>query len=457
MKNCIALGLILLLIFSCAPKPTAEEIAASQMKQEIVDDLKNNVLAFWAKYAPDSDAGFYGQILADATPVPEANKGAILNARILWTFSSAYRELNDEQYKVLADRAANYFLDHFLDKEYGGVFYDLHADGTPAAMQKVVYANAFAIYGLSEHYRATKNQASLDAAIDIFNTLATHAYDSINGGFIEQFSREWVMPENLYSPKSMNNNLHVLEALTNLYRVWKDPVLEKIFRKQIDVESYKVLDQNTWHENLYLTMDWQNLRHIDSYGHDIEFSWLLVEAAEVLGDEAVLADTKRIAVNIAEVQLKEGTDSLGYIKGEKNHDPAPQGFGAFPPPRQNVKLSKEDQARINRMQEMMAAARAAVEQHGERLEWWPQAEAVIGYYNAYQISGDVKFLHASIAAWNWINQYYVDREVGEWYGNVHADGTPVKTSEKASMWRCPYHNSRMGFEMMNRIKTVKIK
>jgi mannobiose 2-epimerase len=398
---------------------------AEQLRNEVVKDLSTNILPFWAKHSPDPSGGFYGMITPEAIPVPGANKGGILNARILWTFSTAYRMLGDEQYKDLADKAARYFLDHFIDKEYGGVFWDLKADGSIASAQKQSYVNAFGIYGLSEHFRATGNIESLQGAISIYNSMIKHAYDPINDGFIENFDRDWKLPANLPFPKTMNNNLHVLEALTNLYRVWHDPGLRNHLRKQIDVMSNKILDQNTWHERLYLSMNWEHRMRIDSYGHDIEFSWLLVEAAEVLGDENIIADTKRIAVNISDIQLKEGTAPEGYIKGEKFYGDRPAFSG---------QLNAQSSERL------------------EHVEWWPQAEAVVGYVNAWQISGDKKYLDAAVKAWEWIKKYVIDYEYGEWYGNIYIDGTPVKTSQKASMWRCPYHNSRMGFEIMSRIQ-----
>jgi len=450
-----------ILVFVCvasayAQHSPADDATAIQLRQEIVADLTGNILPFWAKNTPDPAGGFYGYVNADATPVPDAAKGGILNARLVWTFSTAYRVLGDEKYRELADRAARYFLDHFIDKEYGGVFWEVNADGTPSNMQKQSYVNAFGIYGLSEHFRATGNIESLQGAISIYEAMIKHVYDPVNGGYIENFSREWVMPDNLFAPKGMNNNLHVLEGLTNLYRVWRDPGLAQHLRRQIDVASHKILDQTIWHENLYMSMDWTNTTRIDSYGHDIEFSWLLVEAAEVLGDEAVLADTRRIAVNIADVQLKEGTMPTGYIKGEKFWEPMPRGaFGAPPAPAAGAKLTKEEQQRQKAMQDAMKARQQEVEKHGEIIEWWPQAEAVVGYVNAWQISGDRKFLDAAVNAWDYIKKYVIDREYGEWYGKFHEDGTPVKTAEKTSMWRCPYHNSRMGFEIMSRIKLKK--
>ncbi len=379
-----------------------------QLKKEIVQDLTVNLLPFWVNYIPDPDGGFYGILNFDGTPVSDADKGGILNSRLIWTFSTAYRMLGDEQYKLLADKAQKYFVDHFIDTEYGGTFTSVKADGTPSAMGKMTYQNAFAIYGLSEHYRATGNKESLDAAISIYDTLVEHAYDPVNGGYIESFSREWVMVDR-GSPKTMNNNLHVLEALTNLYRVWPDQGLKEQLTRQIDIMSNKILNQKTWHENLYLTMDWVNQRDIDSYGHDIEFSWLLVEAAEVLGDEKILEDTRRIAVNVAEVQLAEGFNELGAMYYEKSEEKMINTF-----------------------------------------EWWPQAESIVGYLNAWHISGEQKYLDAAVRSWNFIKTYMIDKEYGGWYRNVNADGTPIKNRVKADQWTCPYHNSRMGFEVITR-------
>ena len=411
MKN-LFFTIICLLITTAtfATGKPAEDKQATQLKQEIVQDLTENILPFWANHAPDPSGGFYGTLNFDGTPKAGAMKGGILNARLVWTFSTAYRMLKNEQYLTLANRAQRYFIDHFIDKEYGGSFYTLNADGSPLDSHKDTYQNAFAIYGLSEHYRATGNKESLDAAIAIYNKLVEHAYDPVNGGFIESFTREWQMI-NVESPKTMNTNLHVLEALTNLYRVWKDDGLKKQLREEIDVMSHKVLNQNTWHEQLFFTMDWTNQKEIDSYGHDIEFSWLLVEAAEVLGDEEILKDTKRIAINLVDVQLEQGLAETGGMRYEKDGD----------------KLNP------NR-------------------EWWPQAETVLGCLNAWQISGDPKYLDVAASEWEWIKTNMIDRQYGEWYSNVKPDGTAQKNRIKADQWRCPYHNSRMGFEVMRRLE-----
>ena len=410
MKNLFIALIFLSVAAANATALSPEDSTVAKLKQEIVQDLKGNILPFWASKSPDLFDGFYGTVNFDGTPEADAPKGGILNARLIWTFSTAYRLLKDKQYLTLANRAQHYFLNHFIDTEYGGSFYMVNADGTPSDMKKDTYQNAFAIYGLSEHYRATGNWESLVAAISIYQKLIEHAYDSINGGFIESFTRDWQMVD-IKSPKTMNTNLHVLEALTNLYRVWKDKDLKNHLRGQIDVMTHKVLNQTTWHEQLFLTMDWQNQQNIDSYGHDIEFSWLLLEAAEVLGDEAIVKDARRIAVNLAATQLEQGIYSTGGMMYEKDND------------------------HLN-----------------DNREWWPQAETVIGFLNAWKISGDKKFLDAAVREWEWIKTNMVDREYGEWYSNVYPDGQPQKDRVKADQWRCPYHNSRMGFEMMTRFK-----
>ena len=404
---------------SCSAEMSQEEKIAAQLRQEIKQDLTENILSFWVKYSPDPSGGFYGTVDFDGTPRENASKGGVLNARIIWTFSTAYRILKDEQYLTLANRAQRYFLDHFIDPEYGGSYMTLTAKGEPLDNQKNTYQNAFAVYGLSEHYRATGNKESLDAAIALYRKMIEHAYDPVNGGFIgcidcsregTFFNREWQRNTEMKSPKTMNDNLHVLEALTNLYRVWKDAGLKKHLQEQIHIMTHKVLDQSTWHQNCFLTMDWVNQRNIDSYGHDIEFSWLLVEAAEVLGDEEIIEDTHRIAVNLATVQLEEGIDEHGALMFDK----------------------EDGHIRAN-------------------LSWWVQSETVVGFLNAWQISGDRKFLDAAVRTWEWIKTYMIDYEHGEWYSSASYSATARRENGKVSQFRCPYHNGRMGLEVISRI------
>ena len=242
MKNKLitAIGIVSLL-FATNFSAYAQSGTVKVLHDEIVSDLKDNILSFWEKYSVDPAGGFYGTVERDGTPVPDAPKGGVLNARILWTFSTAYRMYGNEAYRELADRAQRYFIDHFIDPEYGGVYWLIKADGTPLDTDKQTYGCSYAIYGLAEHFRATGNLESLQRAIDIYHTMEEKIKDPVKDGYIESFTREWGTPEKLgydgdgVATKTMNTHIHVLEAYTALYKVWRDSGLRERLEKLIDI------------------------------------------------------------------------------------------------------------------------------------------------------------------------------------------------------------------------------
>ena len=292
-------------------------VEADTLRDEVLKDLKENVLHFWEKYAVDPSGGFYGMILNDGTPRPDEAKGVVLNARILWTFSTAYRLFGDENYKHLANRAQRYLIDHFIDKELGGVYWSLHADGTPLNTEKQTYGMAFAIYGLSEHFRATGSTESLMQSIDLYKVLETQVREFENDGYIESFTRNWQVPPKYgydgtgLASKTMNTHIHLLEAYTSLYRVWRNEGLQKRLNTLINLVVDKIYNPETNHLKLFFNNQWESLEDIDSYGHDIETGWLLTEAAEVLEDKALLERIEPIAVNLTDAALKEGAHKFG--------------------------------------------------------------------------------------------------------------------------------------------------
>lgn len=393
-----------------------------QLVTESIADLRDNILPFWEKYAPDPRGGFYGTLLNDGTAVPDAPKGEVLNARILWTFSRAYLLFGQESYRQLADRAQTYFLNHFIDRREGGVYWSLHADGTPENREKQTYGMAYAIYGLAEHYRATGNAESLKEAIALYQTLEQYAFDPQYGGYIESFTSDWKTPERYgydgkgIAAKTMNTHLHVLEAYTLLYQVWRDAGLEKQLRGVIAIFLEKIIDRQRGHQRLFLTREWENLEEIDSYGHDMELSWLLYEAAELLHDQPLTEEIRRVALHLVDSQLKEGYNADGSLLYERDKGVVKGG-----------------------------------------LDWWPQAESVVALYNAWQLSGDHHYLDAAIKSWQWIKEHLIDRENGEWFRGILPNGSPDIDRPKADLWKCPYHNSRMGFELYSRIRNTPVK
>lgn len=384
-------------------------------RNEVESDLTSNILPFWIEKTIDPDGGFYGSVNADGNPNIGSDKGSILNARILWTFSKAYRHYGYDSYRQTADRAAGYFIDHFIDPKYGGVVWSLDSEGRVKDYTKQTYATAFGIYGLAEHFQATGDRRSLQAAISLFRTLEEHVHDGNRQGYIEAFNRDWTPTKTLGvdrmagATKTMNTHIHVMEALTTLYQVWPDSTLRERLYESLEILQTRLYDSKTKHLILFCTDDWEQIGHVDSYGHDIETSWLLCEAAEVLGDNDLLAKIRRQSVEMVNVALSEGMSPEGLMRYEKTESG----------------MSNEK-------------------------SWWPQCETVIGCINAWQITGERRYYDAAVKTWNYIKEHFIDSRNGCWFKYLDVNGKPLR-EDKASMWNCPYHNSRMAFELNRRL------
>ena len=390
----------------------------NQLRNEMRSELENNILPFWMNKMEDNEqGGFYGEITGDDELRPEASKGAILNARILWTFSAAYRLLKKPEYLKTATRAKRYLIDRFYDPEYGGIYWELDYKGNPLDTKKQIYAIGFAIYGLSEYARATGDAEALEYAQRLFEVIEQHSFDPVQNGYLEALTRDWQPIEDMRlsdkdenEKKTMNTHLHILEPYTNLYRVWKDERLERQLRNLIDVFITRILDPQTGHLNLFFEEDWTNKYRIYSYGHDIEASWLIHEAALVLGDETVLKRIEPLIVRIAQA-ADEGLNPDGSMIYENFLD--------------KQKIDRE-------------------------LHWWVQAENVVGHINLYQHFGDESALDIAARCWEFIKAKLIDHEHGEWHWSILPDGTVNRKDDKAGFWKCPYHNGRMCMEVIER-------
>lgn len=389
-----------------------------RLRAEMQEELETNILPFWMGRMVDKvRGGFYGRIDGEGNLYAEAPKGAILNARILWTFSSAYRILKKEEYLETATRAKRYLIDCFYDTEFGGIYWELDCDGNPSDKKKQIYAIGFAIYGLSEYARATGDKEALDYAIRLFEVIEKYSFDPVRNGYLEALTRDWKPIEDMRlsdkdenEKKTMNTHLHILEPYTNLYRVWKNERLEKQLRNLIRIFLDKILDRETGHLNLFFEEDWLNKYHIYSYGHDIEASWLLHEAALVLGDTELLKEVEPLVIRIAWA-ADEGLNPDGSMIYENFLD----------------------------------------KHHVDReLHWWVQAENVVGHANLYQYFQDEKALKVAGRTWNFIREHLIDRQGGEWYWSCYEDGTVNTMDDKAGFWKCPYHNGRMCMEIIER-------
>lgn len=389
-----------------------------ELSQQVKEELTHNILPFWSgKMVDPENGGFYGQINGNEQIIPGAEKGGILNARILWSFSSAYLQIKNPVYLEMANRAKTYILAHFFDPEFGGTYWNLSFDGKPADTKKQIYSQAFFVYAFTEYYRATGDESSLQTAIELFRIIEKYSFDPEQNGYFEAYSRDWVLLEDLRlsekdenEKKTMNTHLHILEAYTNLYRVWKDEGLRQQLRNLILIFIEKIVNPATRHLNLFFDENWNPKAEIVSYGHDIEASWLIDEAARVLGDRVLLAEVQKTCIRIAEAAC-EGLQPDGSLFYEKD-----------------LSVGHLDKDR----------------------HWWVQAEGVVGFLNTWELTKDEEWLVKAENCWKYISENLVDRAGGEWFWSVSDEGIPNPKGDKAGFWKCPYHNSRMCLEVISR-------
>ena len=392
-----------------------------QYKNEMHEELEA-ILSWWMINTIDNEnGGFIGKIDHANNTYLRSPKGSVLNSRILWAFSSAYNSTGNKNYLSSAARAFNYVTEYFIDKEFGGVYWTVDFNGDPLDTKKQIYALAFAVYGLSEYCIASKNENAKDKAIEIYHDILKNSYDSQYSGYIEALTREWkeigdlrLSTKDANEKKSMNTHLHLLEAFANLYRVWKDESLKQNIVELIRIFLDHIIDSKTHHLILFFDEQWHPRSNIISYGHDIEAAWLIQEAAEIVREDKLLDEVKLVSVKIVDA-VATGLDGDGGLWYEYN-------------------VFQDHLIR---------------QKHS-----WPQAEAMVGFFNAWEITGDKKYLDHSLQSWQFVREYMVDKNLGEWYWGVNVDHSPMIEQDKVGIWKCPYHNSRACLEIIHRIDNI---
>ncbi|WP_269226658.1 AGE family epimerase/isomerase [Flavobacterium eburneipallidum] len=387
------------------------------LKNELNTEL-HNIMAYWSKHTIDQkNGGFVGQINFKEQTNLEAEKGAILNARILWSFAAAYTITKDEEHKKNAQKAFEFILKYFYDSEFGGIYWSINPDATPKDTKNQIYALAFVIYGMTEYYAISKDEKALEIAISLYKKIQEYSYDPIHKGYFEAFTQDWQPIDDLRlsdkdanEKKTMNTHLHIVEGFANLYKVWKDETLRDVIIELLETIEKHFINEETGHLRLFFDENWIEKPDVISYGHDIEAAWLLLQCAEIVGDENLINNYKKYAIQMTDATL-EGIDKDGGLWYELD-------------PEQN---------------------KLVAEKH-----WWPQAELMIGFYNAYQLTADENYLEVVLKNWAFIKNHILDNLNGEWFWGVKEDYSLIE-KDKVGFWKCPYHNSRACIELINRI------
>ena len=381
---------------------------------EMERHLKTDILPFWMERMQDGHGGFHGRITGDGVVDDAAPRGAVLYSRILWTFSAAYRVLGNPGYLEYAVRAKEWILQCFYDSECGGVYWSVTPEGVPLDTKKQAYAQGFAIYGLSEYCRATGDGEALEYAVTLFEDIERNIYDSLNGGYAEAAARDWsalsdmrLSEKDENAPKTMNTHLHILEAYTNLYRVWPDPKLRERIAGLMEIFFRRMETPRHHHLRLFFDDRWNPTSSGISFGHEIESSWLLHEAAMVLADDVLIEETRTRCRKIAAAALEGYQADGSLIYGRR------------------------------------ADGSRDMERH-----WWVQAECLVGLLWLCVRDDMPETLALMNMTWEYICENLVDEKGGEWFWSILPDGTPNRTDDKAGFWRCPYHNGRMCLEFM---------
>lgn len=383
-------------------------------------NLTGNILPYWMDTMVDPAGGFYGRRDGYDRLHADAPKGAVLAGRLLWSFAAAYRVLGDPVCRAMADRALDALIDRFYDHEYGGVYWSVAADGTPADTHKQFYALGFAIYGLAEYVAAVgtgdeRGRRALDYAVRLFGDIEAHSRDRVNGGYIEATARDWspiadmrLSAKDMNVAKSMNTHLHIIEPYTRLFTVWPDQSLGEAIKSLLRTFMERIEDPAMRHLGLFFDTEWNRSDATVSFGHDIEASWLLLESAMALGDPGLIEVTREHCEAIAMAAL-EGLQPDGSMIYERHAD------GSLD-----------------------------TERH-----WWVQAEMLIGQLYLWKYHGRSDMLGRAMETWKYIDSHIVDHEGGEWFWSCDGvTGAPGRGNDKAGFWKCPYHNTRMCLETL---------
>ncbi|MBN1115020.1 MAG: AGE family epimerase/isomerase [Oligoflexia bacterium] len=381
----------------------------AKLRDELEKELTVNILPFWMNAVDLRNGGFVGCIDHADNIDYSHDKSVVLNARILWAFSSVYGRYKDDRYMEPARRAFDYLYEYFRDREYGGVYWTVDCKGNPSDTSKYLFAHSSMVYALSEFYRVTKEPGALEWATGIFSLIEDHGHDKENDGYYDLFSREWKLAEN---KKSLGSQLHTIEAYTNLYTVWRDPDLKSRIDNLISLFMDKIIDKKEWKFRVCFDGEWNCLSEVSSLGHNAEGAWLLYEASSISGNTGH-EDVEKAVIMIIDNFMNTALDADGIVLYELLPD------GSYNSARQ----------------------------------WWPQCEAMVALFLAYKLGGREEYTDSLLKIWSYIQKYFVDTGKG-WFSAVDDNGKPLSDGNKLGPWKCPYHNTRACLRLISEIDQI---
>jgi mannobiose 2-epimerase len=388
-----------------------------KIENEIYDEAVNHILPFWSSQKDSKNGGFYGFMSNDLTLNKKSEKGGIATARFLWSFSAAYRAFDKQEYLELAKHSYQFMKTNLIDQKYGGIYWMADYKGEIIDSRKHIYTQSFGVYSLSEFYRVTSNQEALDLAIELFELIEEKGYDTKDNMYLEEFNRCWIISNNemlsengVIAEGTTNTHLHILEAYTNLYRVWPDAKLEKALRNIIRIFYDHIYKKESNDLKVFFDRSWNEKLDLQSYGHDIEASWLLYDGLLALNENKTeyIEMVKDIGAHIFQVAIIDAGVVIPECEAGKCVD---------------------------------------------KCVWWVQSEAMVGFMNMYQLTENKKYYDVVNRIWLYTKTNIIDRrDGGEWFQETSIKGKPLDEKAMVEPWKTPYHNIRFCIEMLERIK-----
>ena len=403
--------------------------------RNIFEKELHNILSYWIKHSiQKNEKGFYGAVDIEGNPVAGAPKSSVLNARILWTFSEAAKMFGREKYAEVARKAFHVVTHDFADKEYGGYYMSLDDHDQPLDTIKHTYAQAFVLYSLSKFYELYPSPELLQKLNDDFTFLEDKTKVRRLPGYFEAFTREWnPLAENRMAdhnePRSMNTHLHLLEAYAAYYKATGNEQAGRRLKELLNLFIEKIIRPNG-HLGIFFDDHFNETdqsKAICSFGHDIEASWLLWEAAGISEDKEILAKMKPLSIKMLDAVDRVGVDKDGGMFLESTR------YGS------HLRTNKH---------------------------WWLQAETLIGFMNGFELTSDIKYWNKVKLTWYFIDRYLIDHKHGEWFTKLNRLGVPYLTEPeddpspyyrndwKIDPWKAPYHNGRAMMELIRRIDNL---
>ncbi len=423
----------------------AEQLAMADTMEHL---LQSNLVDVWYPAAIDTAYGGYLSTFdKDFRPQGNQDKMIVSQARHLWNNSKAKTHWpKQKKYGDFARHGFDFLKDKMWDKVHGGFFQLVDRSGVPKGdSSKTAYGNSFGLYGISAYYKATQDTAALALAKKSFLCLERYSHDSIYKGYYQHLACNGAQQLRLTTTpstsdlgyKDQNSSIHLLEAFTELYQIWPDPLVKTRLEEMIYLIRDKIVNEKG-NLVLFFQPDWtpisfkdsshesilrhHNLDHV-SWGHDIETAYLLMEASHIAGwhhDTVTWSIAKKM---VDQCLLLGWDDTVGGFYDE----------GYFFKDVPGITITHDTK------------------------NWWTQAEAL----NTLLIMADLypndllQYYDKFLKQWTYIDRYLIDHVHGEWYSHGLDKSPESINGTKGNIWKAGYHQYRSLENCVIRLRNQK--